>query len=52
MIDSLLYLSASRPDIAFSIGICTRFQVYLKESHLFAIKKLIKYVNDTLGYDI
>ena len=25
MIDSLLYLIASRPDVAVSVGICTRF---------------------------
>ena len=26
MIDCLLYLTASRPDIAFSVGVCCRFQ--------------------------
>ena len=26
MIGSLLYLTASRPDISFSVGLCTRFQ--------------------------
>ena len=32
MIDSLLYLTASRPDIIFSVCLCTRFQSYPKES--------------------
>ena len=38
MSGSLLYLTASRSDIAFSVGICARFQVALKESYLTAVK--------------
>ena len=38
MISSLLYLTASRWDIAFSVGVCARFQAAPKESHLTAIK--------------
>ena len=38
MISSLLYLTASRLDIAFSVGICVRFQTCPKESHLLAMK--------------
>ena len=52
MIGSLLYLTASRPDIAFSVGICARFQACPKKSHLFSVKRIIKYVNVTLGYGI
>jgi len=52
MIGSLLYLTASRPDIAFSVGICARFQANSKEYHLTAAKRIIKYVNDTLLYGI
>ena len=33
MIDSLLYLSTSRLDIAFSVGVCARFQAAPKKSH-------------------
>jgi hypothetical protein len=52
MIGSLLYLTASRPDIAFSVGVCARFQANPKESHLTAVKRIIRYVNDTLSYGI
>ena len=38
MISSLLYLTASRRDIAFSVGVCARFQAAPKESHLTTIK--------------
>jgi hypothetical protein len=52
MIGSHLYLTASRPDISFSVGVCARFQENPKESHLTAVKRIIRYVNDTLLYDI
>ena len=38
IIRSLLYLIANRPDIAFSVGVCARYQVAPKESHLTAMK--------------
>ena len=41
IIGSLLYLAASRSDIAFSVGICARYQAALKESHLIAVKRII-----------
>jgi hypothetical protein len=52
MIGSLLYLTANRQDIAFSVGVCARFQANPKESHLTAVKCTIRYVNDTLLYGI
>ena len=45
IIKSLLYLIASRPDIAFSVGVCARYQAAPKESHLTAVKQIIKYIN-------
>ncbi|XP_070020427.1 intracellular protein transport protein USO1-like [Nicotiana sylvestris] len=47
MIGSLLYLTAIRPDIVFSIGLCTRFQANPKKSHLIAIKKILRYLKGT-----
>jgi hypothetical protein len=38
MIGSLLYLTASRPDIMFSVSMCARFQANPKQAHLSAIK--------------
>ncbi|XP_031091010.1 secreted RxLR effector protein 161-like [Ipomoea triloba] len=43
IIGSLLYLTASRPDISFA-GVCARFQANLKESHLSAAKKILRYL--------
>nr|XP_016436195.1 PREDICTED: uncharacterized mitochondrial protein AtMg00810-like [Nicotiana tabacum] len=47
MIGSILYLTASRPDIVFSICKCARFQSPPKESHLTALKRIIRYLIGT-----
>ncbi|XP_059458336.1 secreted RxLR effector protein 161-like [Corylus avellana] len=52
MIESLIYLTASKLDISLSVGVCTRFQANPKESHLTAIKRNICYDNDTVNYGI
>jgi hypothetical protein len=52
MVRSLLYLIASWPDIAFSVGVCARFQANPKESHLTVVKHIIRYVNDTVLHGI
>ena len=52
IIGSLLYLTASRPDIAFSVGVCARYQANPKESHLTTVKQIIRYVNGTSNYGL
>ncbi|XP_065638505.1 secreted RxLR effector protein 161-like [Quercus suber] len=52
MIDSLLYLTTSKLDIAFRVGVCARFQVAPKESHLTVVKRIIRYINGTSDYGI
>ncbi|GJV95294.1 putative ribonuclease H-like domain-containing protein [Tanacetum coccineum] len=42
MIDSLMYLNASRPDIMFAVCACSRFQVTPKASHLHAVKRIFR----------
>nr|GEV01925.1 retrovirus-related Pol polyprotein from transposon TNT 1-94 [Tanacetum cinerariifolium] len=44
MIGSLMYLTASRPDIMFAICDCARFQVTPKVSHLHAVKRIFRYL--------
>ncbi|GJR99511.1 retrovirus-related pol polyprotein from transposon TNT 1-94 [Tanacetum coccineum] len=40
MIGSLLYLTASRPDIMFSVSLCARFQENPKTTYLEAVKRI------------
>ncbi|KAJ9545640.1 hypothetical protein OSB04_025347 [Centaurea solstitialis] len=44
MIGSLMYLTASRPDIMFDVCVCARYQVRPKDSHLRAVKRKFKYL--------
>ena len=47
MIGSLLYVTASRPDVMFSVCMCARFQASLRESHLKATKTILRYLKHT-----
>ncbi|GJV84794.1 retrovirus-related pol polyprotein from transposon TNT 1-94 [Tanacetum coccineum] len=47
IICSLLYLTASRPDIMFSVCHCARFQEAPKTSHLEAVKRIFRYIKGT-----
>nr|GEV93341.1 hypothetical protein [Tanacetum cinerariifolium] len=44
MIGSLMYLTASRPDIMFTVCACARHQVTPKECHLYAVKRIFRYL--------
>ncbi|XP_045791237.1 secreted RxLR effector protein 161-like [Trifolium pratense] len=52
MIGSLLYLTTSRPDITFAVGVCARYQAKPKMSHLVQVKRVLKYINGTSDYGI
>ena len=44
LIGSLLYLTASRPDIMFTVCLCARYQANPKESHFKVAKRILKYL--------
>ena len=48
MIESLLYLTASGPDIIFATFLCARFKSSPMESHLNPIKRIFKYLSGSL----
>jgi hypothetical protein len=47
MIGSLLYVTASRPDVMFSVCMYERFQASPRESHLKATKRILRYLKHT-----
>ncbi|KAL2327532.1 hypothetical protein Fmac_020959 [Flemingia macrophylla] len=49
MIGSLLYLTASRPDIMFSVCVYARFQVESREVHLKVVKRIFRYLKGTIN---
>ncbi|GJR76348.1 putative ribonuclease H-like domain-containing protein [Tanacetum coccineum] len=44
MIGSLMYLTSSRPDIMFAVCAYARYQVNPKVSHLYAVKRIFRYL--------
>ncbi|WVZ84372.1 hypothetical protein U9M48_031410 [Paspalum notatum var. saurae] len=45
---SLLYLTATRPDIQFAVCLCARYQASLRTSHRQAVKRIFRYLKFTL----
>ncbi|XP_014499242.1 uncharacterized protein LOC106760301 [Vigna radiata var. radiata] len=52
MIGSLLYLTASRLDILQSVCVCARYQSSPRESHLTAVKRILKYLKGTTSFGL
>ena len=52
MIDSLLYLTTSRTNISYNVGVCARYQENPKESHMIALKRIIKYFKTTTDFGV
>jgi hypothetical protein len=52
MIGSLLYLYASRPDIMLFVCMCARFQADPKEVYLRAMKRILRYLVQTLKFGL
>ncbi|WVZ75462.1 hypothetical protein U9M48_023512, partial [Paspalum notatum var. saurae] len=47
MIGSLLYLTATRPDIQFAVCLCGRYQASPRTSHHRAVKRIFRYLKFT-----
>jgi hypothetical protein len=52
MIGSLLYLTATRPDIQFTVGLCACFHSSPRSSHRTAIQRVFRYLKHTLEFGI
>jgi hypothetical protein len=50
MIGSLLYITTSRPDIMHVVGMVGRYHSAPKHSHLLAVKKIFRYLKETMNY--
>nr|GEZ97240.1 copia protein [Tanacetum cinerariifolium] len=48
MVGALMYLTASRPDIMHATYYCARYQVKPTEKHLTAVKRIFRYLKDTI----
>jgi hypothetical protein len=52
MIGSLLYLTMTRPDIQFTVGLCAHFQASLRSLHRTAVQRIFRYLKHTPEFEI
>ena len=52
MIGSLLYITASRPDIMQVVGMVGRFHYDPKKIYLVVVKRIFKYLKDKMTYGL
>nr|GEY85387.1 Gag-Pol polyprotein [Tanacetum cinerariifolium] len=48
MVGALMYLTASRPDIMHATCYCARYQAKPTEKHLTSVKRIFRYLKDTI----
>ncbi|GJT46430.1 retrovirus-related pol polyprotein from transposon TNT 1-94 [Tanacetum coccineum] len=49
MVGTLMYLTASRPDLTFVVCMCARYQAKPTKKHLHAVKRIFKYLRGTVN---
>nr|GEW59420.1 hypothetical protein [Tanacetum cinerariifolium] len=49
MIDTLMYLTSSRPNLVFVVCMCPRYQAKPTEKHLHTVKRIFRYLRGTIN---
>ncbi|GKB48228.1 ribonuclease H-like domain-containing protein [Tanacetum coccineum] len=49
MVGSLMYLTASRPDLLFDVCMCARYQAKPIEKYLTVVKRVFRYLKETIN---
>ncbi|GJU87142.1 hypothetical protein Tco_1294688 [Tanacetum coccineum] len=52
MVGSLMYLTANRPDLAFAVCMCGRYQASPNKKHLEALKQVFWYIRGTINWGL
>lgn len=52
LVGSLIYLTLTRPDIAYAVGIVSRYMQEPKKPHLEAARRILRYVKNTMDYGL
>jgi hypothetical protein len=52
LVDSLIYLALTQPDIAYAVGVVSRFMQNPRKPHLEAIRRILRYVKGTSDFGI
>ncbi|CAM8919902.1 unnamed protein product [Rhodiola kirilowii] len=52
LVGSLIYLTLTRLDISFAVGVVSRFMQNLRKPHLDAVRRILRYVKGTTNYGL
>ncbi|GJR30912.1 hypothetical protein Tco_1107144 [Tanacetum coccineum] len=52
MVGSLMYLTASRPNLVFAVCMCARYQASPTKKHLEALKRVFRYLKGTINWGL
>ena len=52
LVGSLIYLTLTRPDISYAVGVISRYMQNPKKPHLEVARRILRYVKSTLGYGL
>ena len=52
MVGSLRYICNSRPDLAYGVGVVSRYMEKPNNLHLTAVKRLMRYIRGTLDFGV
>lgn len=52
LVGSLRYLTATRPDLIYSVNVVSRYMENPNERHMMAVKRILRYVQGTASYGI
>ncbi|GJW14197.1 hypothetical protein Tco_0018330 [Tanacetum coccineum] len=52
MVGSLMYLTASRPDLVFTVCMCAKYQASPTKKHLEALKRGFRYLRGTINWGL
>ena len=52
IIESLMYLTSTRPDLVYSVSLISRYMAKPTEIHLQATKRILRYLKGTFDYGI
>ncbi|MCO5577069.1 hypothetical protein L7F22_030891 [Adiantum nelumboides] len=50
IVGSLIYITISRPDLSYAIGLVSQFMQLPRKPHLDAVRRILRYVRATLDY--
>ncbi|XP_068336519.1 uncharacterized mitochondrial protein AtMg00240-like [Pyrus communis] len=52
IVGALQYLTWTRPDLSFAVNLVCQFMHSPREPHFQAVKRILRYLKGTLGYDL